>query len=90
MMTSSNLNIVLTNALCSISKKAIEVNNLFIMGNSCAYSELIKLKLTIDAIHILECYNSELESHCLTEEQATKLINNLMALTDICECQLTQ
>jgi hypothetical protein len=56
-MTETNLNLVLTNALCCSSKLAVEVADLYAMNNKCADSEFAKLKLLIDRIEALKCYN---------------------------------
>jgi len=55
-MTESNLNIVLTNALCCSSAQAAKVSKLYSIGNSCADEELVKLKLLNDRIEALRCY----------------------------------
>lgn len=55
-MTETNLNIVLSNALCCSSQLATNVAKLYSIGNSCADSEFNKLKLLIDKIEILKCY----------------------------------
>lgn len=56
-MTQSNLNLILSNSLCCISKKAAEVSDLYSIGNSCADSEFIKLQLMNDWYESLRCYN---------------------------------
>lgn len=55
-MTETNLNIVLSNALCCSSQLATNVAKLYSIGNSCADSEFNKLKLLIDKIEALKCY----------------------------------
>lgn len=55
-MTSENLNIILTNAVCCASKKATAVSKLLSLGNKCAAAELVKLKLLVDYIETLRCY----------------------------------
>jgi hypothetical protein len=56
-MTETNLNLVLTNALCCSSKLAVQVADLYAMGNKCADAEFRKLKILIDRIESLSCYN---------------------------------
>lgn len=57
-MTSTNLNIVLTNALCCISAQAAKVSKLLSIGNKCADEDVIKLKLLNDYFDTLRCYNA--------------------------------
>ena len=56
-MTETNLNLVLTNALCCSSKLAVQVADLYAMGNKCADAEFRKLKILIDRIESLSCYD---------------------------------
>jgi len=56
-MTSDNLNIVLTNSLCCISAKSVEVAKLLSIGSKCSDSELQKLKLMNDWFDALRCYD---------------------------------
>lgn len=56
-MTETNLNIVLSNALCCSSQLANNVANLYNKGNICVDTEFDKLKLLIDKIEVLKCYN---------------------------------
>lgn len=56
-MTSENLNIVLTNALCCISAQAAKVSKLYSIGSKCVESEVQKLKLMNDWFEALRCYN---------------------------------
>ena len=55
-MTSTNLNIILTNAVCCSAKLASKVSKLYSIGDKCADSELAKLKLLNDYIETLRCY----------------------------------
>lgn len=55
-MTLENLNIILTNALCCVSRKASEISHLYSIGNKCADSEVKKLKILIDKINIIKDY----------------------------------
>lgn len=55
-MTSTNLNIILTNALCCISAQAAKVSKLYSIGDKCVESEVQKLKLMNDWFNILKCY----------------------------------
>lgn len=55
-MTSANLNIVLTNALCCVSELSAKLSKMYSIGNKCADSELVKLKLLNDYIDTLSCY----------------------------------
>lgn len=57
-MTTQNLNIVLTNALCCISAQAAKVSKLYSIGNKCVESEVQKLKLMNDWFEALRCYNA--------------------------------
>jgi len=57
-MNATNLNIVLTNALCCISTQAVKVSKLYSIGDKCADSELQKLKLMNDWFEALRCYNA--------------------------------
>jgi len=57
-MNSTNLNIVLTNALCCISAQAAKVSKLYSIGNRCVESEVQKLKLMNDWFEALRCYNA--------------------------------
>lgn len=88
-MTSENLDIVLSNALCCSSKKAIIVSDLLSRGDKCAKSKFKELKILNDSIETLLC-NAYGESSCLTEDQINNLINNVMTICDICHCQLTE
>ncbi len=97
-MSPNHIYIVLTNALCCSSKKALEVSKLFSTGNLCANNELIKLKLLNDKIKILSDYyfdTTDLETNnfnnkpsCLDEKKSNKLLADVMNYCDICECQL--
>lgn len=55
-MTSSNLNIILTNAVCYSANLAAKVSKLYSIGDKCADLELVKLKLLNDYIETLRCY----------------------------------
>lgn len=55
-MTSSNLNIILTNAVCCAATLAAKVSKLYSIGDKCADAELAKLKLLNDYIETLRCY----------------------------------
>ena len=44
-MTATNLNIVLTNAVCCSSAQAVKVSKLLSNGSICAKAEVVKLKL---------------------------------------------
>lgn len=55
-MTETNLNIVLSNALCCSSQLAAKVGKLYDTGSLCADAEFDKLKLLIDKIEVLKCY----------------------------------
>lgn len=56
-MTETNLNIVLSNALCCSSQLTAKVGKLYDTGNLCVDTEFDKLKLLIDKIETLKCYN---------------------------------
>lgn len=62
-MNATNLNIVLTNSLCCISAQAAKVSKLYSIGDSCADSELQKLKLMNDWFEALRCYNANDSIH---------------------------
>ena len=55
-MTSTNLNIILTNAVCCVATLAAKVSKLYSIGDKCADAELAKLKLLNDYIETLRCY----------------------------------
>lgn len=55
-MTETNLNIVLSNALCCSSQLAAKVGKLYDTGSLCADTEFDKLKLLINKIEVLKCY----------------------------------
>ena len=56
-MTETNLNIVLSNALCCSSQLATKVGKLYDTGNLCVDTEFDKLKLLVDRINTLKCYD---------------------------------
>lgn len=58
-MTSNNLNILLTNALCCIAKNSEYVSKSLSLGKKCYNEDLAKLKLANDYIEILKCYKLE-------------------------------
>ena len=58
-MNSTNLNIVLTNALCCISTQAVKVSKLLSIGSKCTEAEIQKLKLMNDWFKALQCYNAD-------------------------------
>ena len=58
-MNGTNLNIVLTNALCCISAQAVKVSKLLSIGSKCAEAEIQKLKLMNDWFKALQCYNAD-------------------------------
>lgn len=89
-MTSTNLNIILTNAVCCSSEQAVKVSKLLTSGSLCAKAEVIKLKLLNDYIEVLKCYNVDSENNCLSEEDFDIIVNNLMRVCDICHCQLIE
>lgn len=57
-MTDENINLVLTNSLCCIGKYAVKVSKLLSIGDKCADSEVIKLKLMNDYFNVALCYNN--------------------------------
>ncbi len=61
-MTSENLNIILTNAQCCISKQSVIVSKLLSIGDKCAKNKVEQLKLLIDYVDALRCYNTETTS----------------------------
>lgn len=61
-MTSENLNIVLSNALCCSSQLATKVGKLYDTGNLCVDTEFDKLKLLVDRINTLKCYDFPTET----------------------------
>lgn len=89
-MTSTNLNIVLTNAACCSATKALAVSKLLSIGSKCAYSEVLNLKLLNDYIEVLRCYIVDSETNCLTIDEFNIIVAKLMKMCDICECQLIQ
>lgn len=88
-MTSENLDIVLSNALCCIAQKAVIVSDLLSKGDKCFKSKIKELKILNDSVDALLC-NAYEETTCLTEDQINNLINNVMTICDICHCQLTE
>ena len=62
-MTETNLNLVLTNALKCSSELAVKVADLYAMGNKCADAEFRKLKILIDRIESLSCYNVTIDNN---------------------------
>lgn len=84
-MNATNLNIILTNALCCISAQAAKVSKLLSIGSKCAEAEIQKLKLMNDWFKALQCYNAEdsipskFVLHLLYEEylQTLKSISNI-------------
>jgi len=57
-MTDENINLVLTNSLCCIGRYAVKVSKLLSIGDSCADSEVVKLKLMNDYFNAARCYNN--------------------------------
>lgn len=57
-MTDENINLVLTNSLCCLGTKGKEVAKLLSIGDSCAESEVIKLKILHDYYNAIKCYNT--------------------------------
>lgn len=55
-MTSENLNIVLSNAVCCSATKSLELSDLLSKGNLCTSSNIRELKILNDAINTLLCY----------------------------------
>lgn len=66
-MTETNLNIVLTNALCCSGELALKISDMYSIGNKCADSEFKKLKILIDKLKVLEEYycsvSQKIEKH---------------------------
>ena len=56
-MTSNNIDIVLTNALCCSANKANELSDLLSKGSLCIESKVRELKILNDSINLLKCYN---------------------------------
>jgi len=80
-MTSTNLNIVLTNALCCVSELSAKLSKMYSIGNTCADSELVKLKLLNDYIDTLRCYkidatNSKFRYKSLYDAAIFRAISN--------------
>lgn len=61
-MTSDNLNIILTNALCCSATKAVLLSDKLSKGILCLESEKRELKLLNDRIEILKCYKFEINN----------------------------
>lgn len=86
-MTETNLNIVLSNALCCSSQLASKVGKLYDTGNLCVDTEFNKLKLLVDRIEVLKCYNFPIvtiipgnNSYFFTEisgQQGTNLLSTI-------------
>ncbi len=57
-MTDENINLVLTNSLCCLATEGKKVAKLLSIGDSCAESEVIKLKLLYDYYEAVRCYNT--------------------------------
>lgn len=75
-MNATNLNIVLTNALCCSSQLATKVSKLYSTGSLCVNTEFDKLKLLIDKIEVLKCYNFPIETNTLnTNSKFYTLLN---------------
>lgn len=75
-MNSSNLNIVLSNALCCSSQLATKVSKLYDTGNLCVDTEFNKLKLLVDRINTLKCYDfpTEITTSNINSEFFTTLL----------------
>lgn len=58
-MTTENINIILTNAICCSSKLAAEVSDMLSSGNKCANSKLNDLLVLQNYIRILNCYQND-------------------------------
>ena len=86
-MTETNLNIVLSNALCCSSQLATKVGKLYDTGNICVETEFDKLKLLVDRINTLKCYDFPTETltsninseffTTLSEFQTVKLLSSV-------------
>lgn len=76
-MTETNLNLVLTNALCCSSKLAVQVADLYAMGNKCADAEFRKLKILIDRIESLSCYNVTVDNNAEFSFTLNPVLNNI-------------
>lgn len=89
-MNATNLNIVLTNALCCSSQLATKVGKLYGIGNLCVDTEFDKLKLLIDKIEVLKCYSFPTEINTLNTDsefyttltiEQYKLLSEILYLT---------
>ena len=60
LVTSSfeNVNLILTNSLCCIGRYAVKVSKLLSIGDNCADSEVMKLKLMNDYFNAALCYDN--------------------------------
>lgn len=58
-MTSNNIDIVLTNALCCSANKANELSDLLSKGSLCTESKVRELKVLNDLINTLFCYQNK-------------------------------
>jgi len=77
-MTETNLNIVLSNALCCSSQLATKVSKLYDTGNLCVDTEFDKLKLLIDKIEVLKCYGFPTQQLGLTtNSEFTIILTNI-------------
>ncbi len=57
-MTDENINLVLTNVMCCLGNYGVKVSKLLSINDSCAESEVIKLKLLHDYYEAVRCYNT--------------------------------
>jgi hypothetical protein len=58
-MTTENINLVLANAQCCISKYAVKVSKLLSINDNCAESEVVKLKLMNDYFEVACEYKND-------------------------------
>lgn len=78
-----NNNIILTNAYCCISKQAAKVSKLLSIGDRCAQREVEKLKLLIDYVEALKCYNTEtINSEFLLRVDSDDFKDNFLAISN--------
>lgn len=79
----TNNNIILTNAYCCISKQAAKVSKLLSIGDRCAQKEVAKLKLLIDYVEALKCYNTETtNSKFLVRVTSVDYENSFLAISN--------
>ena len=83
-ITQQDINVRLQLSGCAFSDLALRFNNDLRYGRKCVTKNRIDLMLLNIYIEMLECYNIDSTSNCLTEDEIQLVIEKISTLTGVC------